>query len=102
MVCTPRSEAAVTISTDAPSGIGSAKSFSAPSTTATTASAASRGPMADARSAPLDPSASSRREPSGSDTVNTDIASEATAAPDPERPQPDWVASWIVVLKGDA
>ena len=82
MVCRPRSEAAVTIATDAPSGHAArSRSLSSPSTTATTASAASLGPMEAARSAALDPSASSRAEPSGNETEITDIDSEATAAP---------------------
>ena len=81
IVCRPLSDDAVTISTDAPSDSGATMSRSAPSTTAISASAASRGPTAAARSAPLDPSGSSRREPSGSETVIADIAAEATSAP---------------------
>src|ERR1700733_784033 len=67
----PASESAVTMATSAPSVRVELRSTSRPSTVATTAALARRGPIDGANSAAVVPSESSRIEPSGSRTEMT-------------------------------
>ena len=67
----PASESAVTMATSEPSTSEELRSTSRPSTVATTAALARRGPINAANSAAVVPSASSRFEPSGSRTEMT-------------------------------
>ena len=81
IVYRPRSLVSVTTSTRDPSGRGSTRSRSTPSTLTITAARASREPMARARSAPVAPSSRGRDEPSGRVTVIWPMAAEPTAGP---------------------
>ncbi len=65
----PSGESAVTMETFPPSLSVVPRSTALPSILAATAAFASRGPMAAARSAAVDPAASGRAEPSGRDTT---------------------------------
>src|SRR4051794_4034625 len=65
MTSSASGERSVTISTVAPSGSGRARSRTSPSTFTASAARASPAPIDAARSAPVAPSGSSLREPSG-------------------------------------
>jgi hypothetical protein len=73
MVSRPIGVVSVMIATVAPSGRGAVRSRCSPSTVVISADLARRGPMAAARSAPVDPSGRDRSEPSGSFTEMSDI-----------------------------